>query len=98
MQHVWSTDTGEIFNSTEATASTFSNSRLVPTAPELSVEQRHRVLISQKKRITRGKPDSQMIMNLDIAPLGRFDNTEKNRHKGIDLDVPTYLRHGLVLN
>lgn len=93
-----STDTGEIFNSTEATASTFSNSRLVPTAPELSVEQRHRVLISQKKRITRGKPDSQMIMNLDIAPLGRFDNTEKNRHKGIDLDVPTYLRHGLVLN
>ena len=37
-------------------------------------------------------------MNLDIAPLGRFDNTEKNRHKGIDLDVPTYLRHGLVLN
>jgi len=73
-------------------------SRLLPPAPELNAEQRQRVLKGQKGRTGRRKPDSQMVMNFDIAPRGRFDNTERNRHKGVDLDVPTYLRLGIVLN
>jgi hypothetical protein len=72
--------------------------RLLPPAPELNAEQRQRVLKGQKGRTGRRKPDSQMVMNFDIAPRGRFDNTERNRHKGVDLDVPTYLRLGIVLN
>jgi cell division protein FtsZ len=72
--------------------------RLMPPAPELNAEQRQRVLKGQKGRAGRRKPDSQMVMNFDIAPRGRFDNTERNRHKGVDLDVPTYLRLGIVLN
>ena len=75
-----------------------NTSRLVPPAPELNAEQRGRVLRTQKGRTGRRKTDSQMMMNFDIAPRGRFDNTERNRHKGVDLDVPTYLRLGIVLN
>ena len=79
-------------------AETTNTSRLVPPAPELSAEQRIRVLKTQKGRGGRRRTDSQMMMNFDIAPRGRFDNTERNRHKGVDLDVPTYLRLGIVLN
>ena len=56
------------------------------------------MLKTQKGRTGRRKTDAQMMMNFDIAPRGRFDNTERNRHKGVDLDVPTYLRLGIVLN
>lgn len=88
---------GEDYPGTPENEST-NTSRLVPPAPELSPEQRIRVLKTQKGRTGRRKTDAQMMMNFDIAPRGRFDNTERNRHKGVDLDVPTYLRLGIVLN
>lgn len=78
---------------------TIADPRLIPPPPELSMEQRQRILSRQRSRpSSRGRPDSQMVMNFDIAQRGRFDNTERNRHKGVDLDVPTYLRLGIVLN
>ena len=72
--------------------------RMIPPPPELSMEQRQRILSRQRSKPTRRRGDSQMLMNFDIAQRGRFDNTERNRHKGVDLDVPTYLRLGIVLN
>jgi hypothetical protein len=62
------------------------------------MEQRQRILNGQRNKPSRRRPDSQMLMNFDIAQRGRFDNTERNRHKGVDLDVPTYLRLGIVFN
>lgn len=88
---------GEIFSS-ESDPANELRSRLVPPAPDLNVEQRQRVLQGQKRKPTRKKPDLQMLMNLEIAQRGRFDNTERNRHKGVDLDVPTYLRLGIFFN
>ncbi len=75
-----------------------TDSRLIPPPPELTMEQRQRILNGQRHKPSRRRPDSQMLMNFDIAQRGRFDNTERNRHKGVDLDVPTYLRLGIVLN
>ena len=72
--------------------------RMIPPPPELSMEQRQRILSRQRSKPARRRGDSQMLMNFDIAQRGRFDNTERNRHKGVDLDVPTYLRLGIVLN
>ena len=35
---------------------------------------------------------------LDIANKGRFEKSEPTIHKGEDLDVPTFIRRGVVLN
>jgi hypothetical protein len=87
---------GEDFNREPEPRST-TDSRFIPPPPELNIEQRQRILSGQRNKPSRRRPDSQMIMNFDIAQRGRFDNTERNRHKGVDLDVPTYLRLGIVL-
>jgi cell division protein FtsZ len=89
---------GEVFPGSTESSAAATGSRLVPPAPDLNAEQRQRVLKGQRNKPSRRKPDSQMVMNFDIAQRGRFDNTERNRHKGVDLDVPTYLRLGIVLN
>jgi len=88
---------GEDFNREPEIRAT-TDSRFLPPPPELNIEQRQRILSGQRNKPSRRRPDSQMIMNFDIAQRGRFDNTERNRHKGVDLDVPTYLRLGIVLN
>ena len=88
---------GEDF-SREAEGRTVADPRLIPPPPELNIEQRQRILSRQRNKPSRRRPDSQMLMNFDIAQRGRFDNTERNRHKGVDLDVPTYLRLGIILN
>lgn len=75
-----------------------ADARFLPPPPELNIEQRQRILSRQRNKPSRRRPDSQMLMNFEIAQRGRFDNTERNRHKGVDLDVPTYLRLGIVLN
>jgi cell division protein FtsZ len=35
---------------------------------------------------------------LEIISKGRFDKSEPTIHKGEDLDVPTYIRRGVLLN
>lgn len=39
----------------------------------------------------------QGTLPLDVTTRGRFEKTEPNIHRGEDLDVPTFLRRGLVL-
>jgi cell division protein FtsZ len=40
----------------------------------------------------------QTQLHLEIISKGRFDKSEPTVHKGEDLDLPTYLRRGVVLN
>jgi cell division protein FtsZ len=45
-----------------------------------------------KSRMKQGQ------LQLDIANKGRFEKSEPTIHKGEDLDVPTFIRRGVVLN
>jgi cell division protein FtsZ len=40
----------------------------------------------------------QQQLPLEIISKGRFDKSEPTVRNGEDLDVPTYIRRGLVLN
>jgi len=37
-------------------------------------------------------------LDLDLINKGRFEKSEPTIHKGEDLDVPTFIRRGIVLN
>ena len=40
----------------------------------------------------------QELLPLEIVSKGRFEESEPTIHKGEDLDQPTYIRRGVVLN
>ncbi|HTL54825.1 MAG TPA: hypothetical protein VL361_04065 [Candidatus Limnocylindrales bacterium] len=77
-------------------------SRFVPPAPVLPPEQVQRMLAQQggsRARGGKGLPRlRQTQLPLEILSKGRFDKSEPTIHKGEDLDVPTYIRRGVVLN
>lgn len=77
-------------------------SRLVPPAPDLSVEQRDQILAKQTGKTARprkaGPRMKQTTLPLDIVNKGRFDKSEPTIYKGEDLDLPTYVRRGIALN
>lgn len=77
-------------------------SRLVPPAPELTVEQRDQILAKQTGKSARGRKVGprmkQTTLPFDIVNKGRFDKSEPTIHKGEDLDLPTYVRRGIALN
>jgi hypothetical protein len=70
-----------------------------PTLPPNQVEQ---LLARQTGRPVRGRKSLARIFQsqspLEIISKGRFDETDPDIHKGEDLDVPTYFRHGMALN
>jgi len=78
------------------------NSRHVPPAPTLSLEQREQILAQQSGKPGRprkpGPRMKQITLPLDIVTKGRFDKSEPTIHKGEDLDLPTYVRRGVALN
>ncbi len=78
-------------------------SRLVPPAPSLPPEALQQMLTQQKAAATSRPRRShtrlrQGQLPLEIVSKGRFDKSEPTIHKGEDLDVPTYLRRGVLLN
>lgn len=81
-----------------------SGSRHVPPAPEMTADQKQELLERQKPRgdvagfMKKGGKWKQGVLPLEVVSKGRFEKTEKNVHQGEDLDVPTYIRRGLVLN
>lgn len=83
-------------------APTRSRTRLVPPAPELPPQQMQQMLARQNGTGGRGRKVTtrlhQATLPLDVISRGRFDKTEPNFHRGEDLDTPTYLRRGCVLN
>jgi hypothetical protein len=38
------------------------------------------------------------MLPLEIVSKGRFEKSEPTIHKGEDLDQPTYIRRGAILN
>ncbi|HMP84752.1 MAG TPA: hypothetical protein PKA41_18825, partial [Verrucomicrobiota bacterium] len=75
-------------------------SRFVPPAPVLTPEQQTRLMTRQSGSRQRktGPKMRQGQLPLEIVNKGRFDNSEPTIHKGEDLDLPTFIRRGVVLN
>ena len=69
-----------------------------PSQPQL---QQREQLVQQHAAALRRKGDPKMkqeLLPLVTITKGRFDKCEPTIHKGEDLDVPTYFRHGVPLN
>jgi len=81
---------------------TRNRTRLVPPPPELAPSQMEQALVRQSGPGGRGRKVTKRMLQgdlpLDVISRGRFDKTEPNFHRGEDLDTPTYLRRGCVLN
>jgi cell division protein FtsZ len=99
--------TGEASHSTanaeflEMTSPTRNRTRLVPPAPTLPPEQIEQRFARQSGPGRASKATSRLrqgTLPLEVVSRGRFDKTEPNIHRGEDLDTPTYLRRGLMLN
>ena len=77
-----------------------AGSRFVPPAPELSPEQQERLLSRQGGRHLIGRKQrlQQGVLPLEIVSRGRFEKSEPTIYRGEDLDVPTFIRHGVALN
>ncbi len=74
-------------------------SKFVAPPPELTEEQRHQLLDRQSQRIGRGRTKMrQTLLPLEILSKGRFEKSEPTLYRGEDLDVPTFIRRGVVLN
>lgn len=76
--------------------------RLVPPAPQMTLEEMQQLLAQQEATPGRRRRTAprlrQTQLQLEIISKGRFDKSEPTVHKGEDLDLPTYLRRGVVLN
>jgi cell division protein FtsZ len=74
------------------------SSRFVPPAPDASPEKISAIRQAGTKVRKSGPKLRQGQLPLDIVSKGRFDKSEPTIHKGEDLDVPTYIRRGILLN
>lgn len=76
-----------------------SGSRQTSPTPSLSLEQREHLTTRHSGRARRaGNKLLQTQLPLAIISKGRFDKSEPTRHKGEDLDIPTFVRRGVSLN
>jgi cell division protein FtsZ len=76
-------------------------SRFVAPPPNLSPEEKQRLFQQQQNPRRGGKHRSrwqQGVLPLEVASRGRFEKSEPTIHQGEDLDVPTFVRRGVVLN
>jgi len=75
-------------------------SRFVPPPPSLTAEKLEE--LAGKKSGGRGRRNSSKMrqeqLPLEIISKGRFDKSEPTVRNGEDLDQPTFIRRGLVLN
>ena len=72
-----------------------------PTANALTPECREdliRVAAKEESNRTKRRKIIQELLPLEIVSKGRFEKSEPTIHKGEDLDQPTYIRRGTVLN
>jgi cell division protein FtsZ len=70
-------------------------SRFVPPVSEAGAAMAERAG-TQASRTKRGM--HQAMLPLEIVSRGRFEKSEPTLHRGEDLDVPTFVRRGMVLN
>ncbi len=72
-----------------------------PTADTLTPECRDNLIreaASEEPNRANRRKIVQEMLPLEIVSKGRFENSEPTIHKGEDLDQPTYIRRGAVLN
>jgi cell division protein FtsZ len=78
------------------------HSRFVPPPPALPPDKMEQLLARHRSGVARQRKQSprmrQAQLPLEIVSRGRFDKSEPTIHKGEDLDVPTYIRRGVLLN
>ena len=83
------------------TATPRPGSRLVPPPPDLEPEKARQILARQTSG-QRGRKSAgrlrQTQLPLELISKGRFDKSEPTIHNGEDLDLPTYVRRGVILN
>jgi cell division protein FtsZ len=70
-------------------------SRFLPPPPELTPAAREE-LARGARRVRSGL--RQAMLPLEVVSKGRFEKSEPTVHRGEDLDVPTFVRRGVVLN
>lgn len=51
-----------------------------------------------RRRRRRNRSINHPMLPLDMMPKGPFENAEPTLHNGEDLDVPTFVRRGMILN
>ena len=72
-----------------------------PPADALTPECREDLIrVAAKEEPNRKKRQKivQEMLPLEIVSKGRFEKSEPTIHKGEDLDQPTYIRRGAILN
>jgi cell division protein FtsZ len=76
--------------------------RFVPQPPSLPQEKMEELAAKQPggtRRARRGNPKMrQEQLPLEVVSKGRFEKSEPTIRNGEDLDEPTYVRRGMVLN
>ena len=70
-------------------------SRLAPPPPDPSAVAKE--ALAGGNRRARSAP-RQAMLPLDVISKGRFEKSEPTVYRGADLDVPTFVRRGVVLN
>jgi cell division protein FtsZ len=78
-------------------------SRVVPPAPELTPQAREQLIARHAPAAGRGRRRGgprmqQQQLALDVVSVSRFDKSQPTIRDGHDLDVPTFIRRGVVLN
>jgi cell division protein FtsZ len=73
-----------------------ARSRFIAPPPDLSPEECEK---AARRGRGRGRPKMQQAMlPLEVVSKGRFEKSEPTVHRGEDLDVPTFVRRGIVFN
>lgn len=86
----------------QGTGTRTSSSRFIAPPPEMSPEQKQELLSRQSGEslnFLHGPTRlHQTTLPLEIVSKGRFEKSQPTIHNGEDLDIPTYVRKGVVLN
>lgn len=69
-----------------------------PESPAAAATREAAAARSSRARKGGGAKSIQTQLPLTIVSKGRFDKSEPTKHNGEDLDIPTFIRRGIVLN
>lgn len=77
------------------------HTRIVPPPPEVTQEKIQELFSKQNQKGPIPKIPVRLRqgqLKLELVSKGRFDKSEPTIYKGEDLDLPTFIRRGVVLN
>jgi len=76
-----------------------AGARCAPASPSFNLDPREPSTAKNTGRSRKtGSKLRQEQLPLEIVSKSRFDRSEPTVHKGEDLDIPTFVRHGVALN